>query len=153
MERQDYGVPSHRNTPAQATVDVQPAACALLGLGAKTLATDSTKLGRMFETFVVRELIKEASWWDDANVDFYHFRERDGQKRKVDIVMDAGHRGIVGVEAKVSASLTTDDFNGLRELKRLTGDRFATGVIIYDGEACAPFDEDLWAVPAGMLWG
>jgi len=37
-------------------------------------------------------------------------------------------------------------------LKEVTGDRFAAGVLLYDGESTMPFGEKLFAVPIRALW-
>ena len=34
-----------------------------------------------------------------------------------------------------------------------TGSRFATGVVLYDGDAIVPFGKDLYAIPISSLWG
>ena len=44
------------------------------------------------------------------------------------------------------------DFRGLRKLKETTGNRFAGGVVLYDGETWASFGDGLYAVPLRFLW-
>ena len=126
-------------------------ACAVLRVDTPTLARDRALWGQMLETFVVNELNKEATWSEFPGIDLYHFRDREGAE--VDIVIDAGRKGIAGIEVKAAATVGTGDFNGLRKLQRATGDRFAKGIVIYDGEVCAPFGDGMLAVPAGMVWG
>ena len=126
-------------------------ACAVLRVDAPTLASDRALWGQLFETFVVNEVRKETTWSEMSGIDLYHFRDREGGE--VDIVVDAGHRGIAGIEVKAAATVGDGDFKGLRKLQRVTGDRFAKGIVLYDGEVCAPFGDGLWAVPAGMVWG
>lgn len=126
-------------------------ACAVLSADANTLARDRALWGQMFETFVVNEVAKEATWSNWTGIELYHFRDREGFE--VDIVVDAGSHGIAGIEVKTGATVVSSDFRGLRKLQRATQDRFTKGIVLYDGEACAPFGEGLWAVPAGMVWG
>jgi hypothetical protein len=57
-----------------------------------------------------------------------------------------------GVEVKAASSVTEGDFRGLRRLRDAAGDRFAYGVVLYDGEATIPFGERLHAVPVRALW-
>jgi len=45
----------------------------------------------------------------------------------------------------------TRDFRGLRKLRGAFGERFAGGVVLYDGEATVPFGDRLHAVPVGRL--
>jgi hypothetical protein len=59
---------------------------------------------------------------------------------------------VAGIEVKASATVTAGDFRGLRELKEAAGRRFASGVVLYDGETTASFGDGLFAVPIRALW-
>ena len=127
-------------------------ACAVLSVDPKFVAEqDRVKLGHLFETFLVQEAVKEASWSEMYPLHLFHYR--DLRKFEVDLVIDAGRNGIAGVEAKISGSVSSSDFKGLRKLKSYAGNRFRRGIVVYDGESCVPFGEDMWAIPAAMLWG
>lgn len=123
-------------------------AAALLGLDAAALAQDRTTLGRLLETFVFQELRRQASW-QDGTFRFYHFRDKDGAE--VDIVLEQGGQ-VAGVEVKAAGTATAEDFRGLRKLKEAAGERFAGGVVLYDGETGAGFGDRLYAVPLRALW-
>ena len=58
---------------------------------------------------------------------------------------------VAGIEVKASAAVTPSDFRGLRKLKKIVGDRFATGVVFYDGEITASFGDGMFAVPLRSL--
>jgi predicted AAA+ superfamily ATPase len=124
-------------------------AAALLGVDAQALMADRPLLGQLLETFVFQELRRQASWHEDAHA-FFHYRDKDGVE--VDIVIERGARAVVGVEVKAAATVTPADFRGLRKLKAATGERFAGGVVLYDGEICASFGDGLRAVPLRALW-
>lgn len=124
-------------------------ACALLRLDADDLVADRKIFGQLGETFVLQELRRQASG-NDADLRFHHLRDKD--QDEVDIVIERGARRLVGVEVKVGQTVRTSDFKGLRKLQRATGERFACGVVVYDGEACLPFGERLWALPIRRLW-
>ena len=124
-------------------------ACSLLGVDVKGLAQDREILGHLLETFVFQELRRHASWYGE-DVRFYHFRDRD--QDEVDVVLERGARGVAGIEVKAGATVRDTDFRGLRKLQRATGTRFAAGVVLYDGETCAPFGDRLFAVPIRTLW-
>lgn len=124
-------------------------AASLLGVDPRALNQDRTLLGQLLETFVFQELRRQASWSEDA-IEFFHFRDRDGSE--VDLVLERGARELAGVEVKASATVVTSDFSGLRKLKAAAGKRFHAGVVLYDGETCVPFGEQLFAVPIRMLW-
>jgi predicted AAA+ superfamily ATPase len=121
----------------------------LLGVDTAALARDRGLLGQLLETFVFQELRRQASWHEDA-IRFHHFRDKDGYE--VDIVLEREGRDIAGVEVKAAATVTAADFRGLRKLRSATGERFAAGVVLYDGERSVRFAEDLFAVPIAALW-
>ena len=88
--------------------------------------------------------------WHEEPVTFHHFRDKDGVE--VDIVLEGGGQRVAGVEVKASATVTAADFRGLRKLKEAVGERFATGVVLYDGEATVSFGGGLFAAPIRSLW-
>jgi len=124
-------------------------ACALLGVDADALMADRKLLGQLLETFIFQELRRQASWQDEP-VSFFHFRSKDGLE--VDIVIEASGQRVAGIEIKAAATVTASDFRGLRKLKEVSGDRFAAGILLYDGEATMPFGDKLFAVPIRVLW-
>lgn len=124
-------------------------ACALLGVDAAGLANDRPLLGQLLETFVFQELRRQASWSGEP-LSFFHFRDRDGAE--VDIVIERGARALAGVEIKAAATVTARDFSGLRKLREAVGERFACGVVLYDGDATVSFGDRLYAVPIPALW-
>lgn len=123
-------------------------AASLLGMDATAIYKDRAIFGQLLETFVFQELKRQASW-NDRPVRFHHFRNKDGVE--VDIVMEQAGR-LTGVEIKASATVTKKDFRGLRKLLETNADRFAAGVLIYDGENTVGFGENLYAVPVRAVW-
>lgn len=124
-------------------------ACALIGVDASGIAADRTLLGRLLETFVCQELRRQASCLEGP-YSFFHYRDRDGVE--VDLVIEQGTRLVAGVEVKAAATVYPADFRGLRKLKAAAGDRFACGVVLYDGEISAGFGDSMYAVPIRALW-
>ncbi len=124
-------------------------ACALLGVDAAALWADRPLLGQLLETFIFQELRRQACWRDEPII-FYHFRDKDGVE--VDIVLEGIGQRVAGVEVKAAATVTANDFRGLRKLQENAGNRFAGGVVLYDGEVTAPFGDKLFAVPIRSLW-
>lgn len=124
-------------------------ASALLGMDGPALAYDRTLFGQLLETFVYQELRRQASW-HDVRMSFHYFRDKDGAE--VDIVIEGGASGTAGVEVKASGTVRAADFRGLRKLRGALGDRFASGVVLYDGEATVPFGDRLHAVPLRRLF-
>jgi predicted AAA+ superfamily ATPase len=114
------------------------------------LARDRSAFGAILETFVFSELLKLAGW-SDQRLTFSHYRDKD--QYEVDVVMEDRRGRIVGVEVKAGATVTADDFRGLRRLAEAVGDRFAMGLVLYDHDRAVPFGERLWAAPLSCLWG
>lgn len=124
-------------------------AASLLGVDEAALWKDRALLGQLLETFVIQELRRQGSWYEDAII-FHHFRDKDGYE--VDIVLEREGRDVAGVEIKAAATVTESDFRGLRKLRDASGKRFAAGVVLYDGESAVRFADDLFAVPITALW-
>ena len=124
-------------------------AAALLGADAGSLETNRELLGRLLETFVFQELRRQATWFDSPT-EFSHLRTKDGVE--VDIVIEQPGGTQAGVEVKASATVRSRDFAGLRTLATAVGKRFVRGVVLYDGETCAPFGDQLHAVPIRRVW-
>ena len=122
--------------------------CTLLGLDEDGLAADRSYLGRMLETFVYKELRRQASR-EPYPTSFFHYRDKDSVE--VDIFLERGPISIAGVEAK-AAAVRNSDFRGLRKLAKLAGDRFAAGVVLYDSETTVKWSERLYAAPIRRLW-
>lgn len=123
-------------------------ASTLLGLNSEMLWNDRAVFGRLLETFIYQELRRQASWHEETIV-FSHFRDKD--KVEIDFVLESGNH-ITGIEVKASATVTGDDFKGLRKLQDTVQERFVAGVVLYDGGAIVPFGSNLYAVPISNLW-
>lgn len=124
-------------------------ACSLLGQTRDSLLNDRSLLGRLLETFVVQELMRQASWTDDP-VRFHHLRHKDGAE--VDLVLERGAGRVAGIEVKLSGTVTARDFRGLKKLQEIVGERFVAGVVLFDGETTLPFGDRLHAVPLKRVW-
>lgn len=121
----------------------------LLNTDRERLRSDLSLWGHVVENFVVTELHKQATW-SSVRAQLYHFRTSAG--KEVDLVLEGPGGRLVGVEIKASATVDKRDFQGLRHLAELVGDRFARGVVLYAGSEALPFGEDLFAVPLRALW-
>ena len=123
--------------------------CAMAGASSEALKKDRDLFGQYLETFVFQELKRQSSWFGES-LSFYHYRDKD--KIEVDLVIEKGSVAVAGVEVKASSTVRASDFRGLHKLKDAAGDRFAGGVVLYDGEKCWSFGEGLTAVPVRLLW-
>jgi uncharacterized protein len=121
----------------------------LRNLSPERLRGDRTALGALLETFVLAELLKLASWSGEP-LEFFHFRDR--YDNEVDIVIENQEGNVVGIEVKASATVSGDDFSGLRKLAEVCGKRFVLGLVLYDHDALVPFGERLFAAPVSTSW-
>ncbi|MDN5932095.1 MAG: ATP-binding protein [Pseudonocardia sp.] len=113
-------------------------------------AGDSRLAGSLFETTVLIEVAKQATWSEHL-VDLSHFRDRNGPE--VDLLVEDRRTGAVaGVEVKLGASPTARDARHLALLRDALGDRFTVGVVLHTGPHALPLGERLWAVPVSALW-
>lgn len=124
-------------------------ACVALNANTSRLMADRSLLDQLLETFVYQELRRQASW-NDQHMEFFHYRDRDDAE--VDIVIERESGDIAGVEVKASSTVRLSDFRSLRKLARAAGERFAGGVVLYDGEMSVTFGDGMYAVPVRRLW-
>lgn len=122
--------------------------CALLKTGEKELNCDRSLLGHILETFVYNELLKQASWLNEA-ISFFHYRDND--QKEVDIVLETGTK-LIGIEVKAAESVQKRDFSGLETLRHRASKKFKIGIVFYDGTRIIPFGPELLAVPVSALW-
>ncbi len=124
-------------------------ACSLIGANASGLQSNPNLLGQLVESFVFQELRRQAS----ASVEryqFYHFRDRDGIE--VDMIIERGAFELVGIEVKSGATIFDSDFKGLRKIKSAHPDKFKFGAVLYDGETCASYGDNMFIIPIRKLW-
>jgi predicted AAA+ superfamily ATPase len=122
----------------------------LLGLDADGIAASPPALGALLETFVVTELLKDLGW-ARTRARLHHFRSSNG-RREVDIVVEDARGRIAGIEVRATATPGRSDFEGLRSLQELAGERFVRGVVLHLGDAALPFGDRLEAAPLSSLW-
>jgi hypothetical protein len=122
---------------------------AMRGVTPERIARDRGDFGPILESFVFSELLKLASW-SGERLTFSYYRDKD--QYEVDVVIEDRAGRIVGVEVKAGATVTADDFRGLRRLAEAVGDRLTMGLVLYDHDKPVPFGERLWAAPLSGLW-
>ena len=110
---------------------------------------DGSLVGMFFETFVAMELVRQSEW-ADSETRLHHYRDK--AQREVDVVLERNDGGIIGIEVKAAATVTTDDFRGLRFLRDKLGTQFKAGAVLYAGDKTLPFGDRVAAVPIAGLW-
>ena len=107
--------------------------------------------GKLLETFIFNELAAQVEA-GDGEYTLYHYRDRE--QREIDFLIEREDGAILGIEVKAAATARKTDFKHLRWFQEnLAGSRSFTGIVLYTGENAASFGENLWAVPAGAMWG
>lgn len=110
-----------------------------------------TEFGHLLETFVVGEVLKQASWLDRP-VTVGHWRTRDGAE--VDMVIERSDGMVVGLEVKASSQVANGDGRALSRLAQRLGELWLGGVVLYLGMHTATLDADrkVVAAPVDSLW-
>lgn len=108
-----------------------------------------TELGHLLETFVVGELMKQASWLDGIS-DLGHWRTRDGDE--VDLVVEHDDGAVLAFEVKAAQRVADHDLGAIRKLREAVGSRFVSGVVLHLGSQAYRVDERLLVLPVDALW-
>jgi uncharacterized protein len=122
----------------------------LLGLDAAALAAPVAPMrGQLVETFVHNELMRQRAW-SDVDVEFFHWRDRDGAE--VDMLVETSAGAVFGIECKAASTVVAADFRWLRRLDAKLGSAFRHGIVLYLGEHPLAFGPKLTALPLSSLW-
>lgn len=121
----------------------------LRDLSFERIKADRGHFGALLETFVFAEILKLASGMEER-FEFSHFRDK--QKNEVDIVIEDRRGRVIGIEVKAAATVSSADFSGLRMLEEASGEKFMSGIVLYDHDKIVPFGERLSAAPLSCLW-
>lgn len=121
---------------------------ALTRLNPERALADRARFGATLESWVCGELAKILSLTPEP-WQIFHYRDKD--QVEVDFVLESPDRQIIGIEVKAAATVFASDFQGLRKLQSLTGKRFASGIVLHDGDQALSYGQGLWAIPFAML--
>lgn len=109
----------------------------------------ATEFGHLLETFVVGELLKQASWHDDIR-EVAQWRTHDDHE--VDMLIEIYDGNVIGFEVKARSQTTTKDLGGLRLLRELLGDQFRAGFVLTTGQHSGRLDDRIYTCPIDRLW-
>lgn len=130
------------------------------GVGAHLLRLSSTKLqrldpssmtefGHLLESFVVQEVLRQATWMDSP-VSAGHWRTRDDVE--VDLVLERHDGTVLGVEVKAGEQVERKQFSGLRKLRDRLGKAFVAGIAFHLGQIGYEAEDRLHSLPVERLW-
>lgn len=111
--------------------------------------TALTQFGHLLETFVVWELIKQASALENL-AGWGHWRTHDGDE--VDLVVERADGAVVAFEVKAGSRVGSEHLGGLRKLRDAVGDAFVAGVALYTGARSYTSEDRLHVLPVDRLW-
>lgn len=119
----------------------------LLGISSVEDLMNSHYKGSIFETFVFVEILKAVKY-SQKPLDLYFYRTSDG--KEIGFIVESGS-GIIAIEVKFSQTVTINDFKHIVYLKK-SDPKFKAGYVLYMGTQILPFGENLFALPAGILF-
>ena len=105
--------------------------------------------GALVETFVANQLARHLAF-SARRLSMWHYRSQAGQE--VDFLLEDRQGRLVGIEVKASASVSANDFKGLRHLQETEPDRFHRGYVMYTGREVVAFSPTLVALPLSWWW-
>lgn len=114
----------------------------------ESIQTDRSVFGSLLETWVYSELLKMCSV-EDESWNIYYYRDKD--QVEVDFILENHSRKIIGIEVKASQTVFNQDFRGLRKLATLADKNWISGIVLYSGDKCLSFGDNLWAIPFSFL--
>ncbi len=107
------------------------------------------EFGHLFETFVVGELLKQASWNDDVR-ELGHWRTHNDQE--VDLVAESYDGSVVGFEIKAGREIDQKGLRGLRALRDALGDQFRAGFFLNTGAEAYRIEDRIHVCPVDRIW-
>jgi predicted AAA+ superfamily ATPase len=124
-------------------------ACYLANQDEDALRDDRLAFGAALNGFVANELARLVS---QSRRRPWLMHLRTVKLKEVDFVLEARDRRVVGIEVKATPSVQPSDFEGLRYLQLLAGDRFHRGIVLYTGSEVVRVTTHLTALPIQALW-
>jgi predicted AAA+ superfamily ATPase len=112
-------------------------------------ASSMSEFGHLLETFVVGELVRQASWIEKI-VDYGHWRTSDGDE--IDMILECDDGGVLAFEVKAAGQVAERDMRHLRKLRDALGERFLSGIALYTGANAYNVADRLHVIPIDQLW-
>ena len=107
--------------------------------------------------FLVDSGLAAAALRVDASVSarrpiLHHVRDQAG-RHEIDLLADAGARGVLAFEVKADAAPRAGSARYLTWLRERLGDGFLAGVVLHTGPRAYELDDGIVALPIAALWG
>jgi predicted AAA+ superfamily ATPase len=121
-----------------------------IGLTEANISNNRSRYGKVLESFVYSELLKQSTWSED-DYRIYHYRDKD--RYEVDFVIENSEGEIIGLEVKAGATIHQHDLRGLKRLRDHCPERFKLGLVLYDGDQVLSLGDRIYCAPISGLWG
>ena len=123
---------------------------AMLGWKQDEVMMNVDRSGKLIETFIYQELAAQVDL--DSSYKLYQYRDRE--KREIDFLIERDDGALIGIEAKASLSVSSDDFKHLKWFREniIKGKNKFFGLVLYSGEQTLSFGDNFLAVPIPALW-
>lgn len=105
--------------------------------------------GEQYENTIIAQILITL-WSLGVRVDASYLRTVGGLE--VDLVLER-QEGLVGIELKARPRVDARDATGLERARRVFGDRYRGGLVVYRGDQVIQLSESVFAVPDWVLLG
>ena len=112
-------------------------------------ASSLSQFGHLLETFVVGELLRQASWLEGIAA-HGHWRTYDGDE--IDLVIERDDGGVLAFEVKAAGQVAGREMRHLRKLRDALGERFLAGVALYTDARAYNVEDRLHVMPIDRIW-
>ncbi|MFV2058773.1 MAG: ATP-binding protein [Thiohalomonadales bacterium] len=107
---------------------------------------NSAQLGRVFEHFIVEEVIKGIEATDARNLNYYHFRTKAGAE--IDFIVE-GSFGVLPIEVKMQSATPQRSLKALQNFIDIH--RLPFGILINNSDEACMLSEKIIQIPAGCV--
>jgi predicted AAA+ superfamily ATPase len=121
----------------------------LCGADETRLRNDHTAVGRLVESFVAGEILKQSSWTRHP-VRMFHYRSQNGDE--IDLLLEDRAGRVVALEIKMAETITGRDTRGMAGLRDEIGENFVSGIVLHPGREAISLGDRLLALPIGAIF-
>lgn len=143
----DEGALLRGETPAIGSALAGPPDGSRVGEAPRVVPRDGTLFGQLFESLVTLSVRVYAQ---AAEGRVRHLRTREG-RQEVDLIVERGDQRVLGLETKLSATVTDNDVRHLLWLREHLGDDLLDMVVVTTGRHAYRRPDGVAVVPASLL--
>jgi Predicted ATPase (AAA+ superfamily) len=122
--------------------------CWLLGWNTPDQLINGAMWGRIFETYVVTEILK--SYYNDGNFTPPLYYYRDKEKNEIDLVIEIGAT-LYPVEIKTTSDPVKSMAGAFKYLNGIPDKAAGEGAVVCMAKSPLPLSEKVWMIPADLI--